>query len=60
MMTKKDFRLIAHILKAGRLKEATPDILAWTFAAQFKKRYDRFDVDRFLKDASAPKPDFKI
>lgn len=53
-MTKKDFELIARVLKAGRNADRpdssiTVDAIAEDFAGALAKENPRFDRRRFLK-----------
>lgn len=48
-MTKKDFELIASIIKEINIRKAKGDRIAILFANELKSKYPRFDSDRFIK-----------
>lgn len=48
-MTKKDFELIASVLRNSSLEERDKKELARDFADIFSERFERFDTIKFMK-----------
>ena len=48
-MTKKDFTLIANVIRDTTADESVKKELALNFAAEFQKENPRFDVVRFVR-----------